>query len=166
MEVGVGVGKYYNKTNILPRAHFCHVCVSVLTASLSRLPDIINPTMHTHLWPLTWVGEYTSPHLLPCRGSPDEVAEWPERSSPALGDWGTQNSGVWTPVKSNQWLDTCSLLARHSAFVGWGKAQFQDNVTECDIRSMVLTACFSCGQHYKVTMSMRCHKSIPVLIWS
>ena len=73
-------------------------------------------------------------------------------------------------VKSNQLdlkIDTCCFLARCSTLLGKGKewlAQCQDSATEWDIRLWCWNASLPVGKHYKVTMIVRCHKSVPVLI--
>ena len=65
-------------------------------------------------------------------------------------------------------IDTCRFLARCLALLGQGNdwlAQCHDSVTEWDVQVMVLMAWFfPVGQHYKVTMSVHCHKLVPVLI--
>ena len=64
-------------------------------------------------------------------------------------------------------IDTCRFLAWLSAFIQYCKdllVQCQDNVIECDIESWCWQPDFTLGQHYKVTMSVHYHKSVPVLI--
>ena len=43
-------------------------------------------------------------------------------------------------------------------------AQWKDNITEWDIRSWCWQPGLPVGQHYKVTMILHCHKSVPVLM--
>ena len=60
---------------------------------------------------------------------------------------------------------TCHFLAWRSALIGYGKdwlAQFQNNVTGWDIRSLFRLPDVQMRQHYKVTMSVHCHKTVPV----
>ena len=98
------------------------------------------------------------------------MAEWVERPSPVLGDRGIRNHWFepWSSQIKNLKINTSHFLTRHSALFGWVKdwlAQCQDNVTRCDIRSCCWWPGFPVGLHYKVTMSVHCHKSVPILIW-
>ena len=68
--------------------------------------------------------------------------------------------------ETNDWIDTCHFLAKHSELLGWGEdwfTQYQDNVTEW-IKSWYWWPDLSMGQHYKVTMSVdsSCHDCLFV----
>ena len=61
-------------------------------------------------------------------------------------------------------IGICRSLALCSASIGRRKhrlAQCQDNMTEWDIESWYQWSVFPVGQHYKVSMSVHCHKSDP-----
>ena len=60
-------------------------------------------------------------------------------------------------------LDTLHSLAWHSALLGLGKdwsTQSQDNTTDWDGRLWWWQPGVTVRQHYKVTMSVNCHKSV------
>ena len=61
-------------------------------------------------------------------------------------------------------IDTCCFLTGCLALLDQGKdclAQYQDNVMEGDIRSWCRWSGLPVGQHYKVTMRVHCHMSVP-----
>ena len=63
--------------------------------------------------------------------------------------------------------DTCRVLAWHWAWIGLGKdwfAQCHDNTTEWDIVSWCRQLAFSVRQHYTLSMSVLCHKSLHTLL--
>ena len=71
-------------------------------------------------------------------------------------------------MPKNYKIDTCHFLACGSTFIGWDKGWFVqcwDNTNEWDIILWCQWPEFSVAQHYKVTMSAYCHKSISILIW-
>ena len=64
-------------------------------------------------------------------------------------------------------IDTCYYLAWYLALIVWDKdwlAQYQDNMTDWDIGSWCQPVDLTVGQHNKIAISARCHKSVPVLI--
>ena len=61
-------------------------------------------------------------------------------------------------------IDTCRFVAKRSALLGYCKdclVWCQDNVTKWDISVHSL---ISVEQHYKVTVTAHCHKSVLILI--
>ena len=104
---------------------------------------------------------------------PVGVAKWVERPPPVLGeDCGFESKAhgfeTWSSQTKDFKMDTCCFLAWRLELLRYGKdwlAQCQDKVTESDNRSWCLRPGVPVRQHYQVTMSVHCHKSVPILIW-
>ena len=74
-----------------------------------------------------------------------------------------QVSLPWSSQINDLEIDTCRLIARPLAIFGQGKdrlAQCHDNVTESWRRWPGLPV----AQHYKLSISVYCHKSAPFII--
>ena len=105
-----------------------------------------------------------------------------------------ERSGVFGPHGCKPWpcqindlkIDTRCFLAWRSALLDMGKdwfgcwsftslqhlssyqvwlTQCQDSVVEWDMMPWCWQPGLPMRQHYKVAMSVRCHKSVPTLIW-
>ena len=64
-------------------------------------------------------------------------------------------------------IDIFLFSAKCLALLGYGKdwlAQFQANGYGAD--RLVEKPGLRMGQHYKVVMTVHCHKLVPILIWS
>ena len=107
-----------------------------------------------------------------CTNQTGRTNEMSVRPSPIPGDRGIQTNEVKPYFNQINYLkiDTCHILARHSALLGYDKdwsVQWQDNVIEWDritghgADGLVI----SWGQHYKVSMKVHCHTVVPIRIW-
>ena len=76
-----------------------------------------------------------------------------------IGDTGTSRADQWSDPLI--WRDSEVIISGYTTafnnFAGWHLAQCQDNVTEW--------AGVPVRQHYKVIMSVHCHKLVPVPVW-
>ena len=100
---------------------------------------------------------------------PDRMAECVERLCPVLGDQGIRTHGFqpWSSLTNDVKIDICCFLAWCLALLGYGKdwlAQWQDNVTEKDIRSWCQESGLAVEHHYTVATSADCHKYVANLI--